>query len=59
MAAPGKSRFSLSEMGEADRHNLSTTFLASIERFYDDPANRERFERWQEQQKSRVSAVKS
>lgn len=59
MAAPGRSRFDLSQMGEADRHNLSATFLAAIERFYDDPANRERFERWQKQRKSRVSAVKT
>lgn len=59
MAAPGKSRFDLSQIGEADRHNLAATFLEAVQRFFDDPANRERFEQWQEQQKSRVSAVKA
>lgn len=58
MDVPDKSRFDLSQISEADRHNLSATFLAAIERFYDDPINRERFEHWQDQQKSRISAVK-
>lgn len=57
MAAPVGSRFDLSQIGEADRHNLSATFCEAVQRFFDDPANRERFERWQEQRKSRVSAV--
>ncbi len=57
MAAPEKSRFDLSQIGEADKHNLAATFLEAVQRFFDDPANRERFEQWQEQQKSRVSAV--
>ena len=52
-----KSRFDLSLIGDADKHNLCATFLEAIQRFYDDPANRERFERWQAQRKSRVSAV--
>ena len=59
MDTPRKSRFDLSQMGEADKHNLCATVLEAVQRFYDDPANREHFERWQEQQKSRASAVKS
>lgn len=59
MDVPVKSRFDLSQMGEADRHNLAATFSEAAKRFFDDPANRERFERWQEQQKSRISAVKT
>lgn len=58
MDAPGKSRFDLSQIGEADRHNLAATFLEAVERFFDDPANRERFERWQEQRQSRITAGK-
>lgn len=59
MAAPETSRFDLSQIGEADRHNLAATFLEAAQRFFDDPANRDRFEQWQKQQKSRVSAVKA
>ena len=59
MDAPGKSRFDLSQMGEADRHNLSATFLEAVQRFFDDPANRERFERWQKQRQPRMTAVKT
>lgn len=44
------SRFDLSQIGEADRHNLSATFLEATLRFYEDPANRERFEEWKKQQ---------
>lgn len=47
IAAKCKPKFDLSQMGEADRHNLFSTFLDSVQRFYDDPANRERFEAWQ------------
>ena len=49
MGAPKKSRFDLSQIGEADKHNLAATFLEAIQRFYDDPANRERFEKWQKE----------
>lgn len=28
-------------------NNLCRTFLAAIERFYEDPENRKRFEEWQ------------
>ena len=59
MDAPGKSRFDLSQMGEADKHNLSATFLEAVQRFFDDPANRERFERWQKQRQSRITAAKT
>lgn len=57
MDAPKTSRFDLSQMGKADRHNLSATFYEAIQRFYDDPVNRDRFEKWQEQRKARVSAA--
>lgn len=50
MAAPGRSRFDLSQIGDADRHNLCATFLEAVQRFFDDPANRERFEQWQREQ---------
>ena len=57
MDAPRKSRFNLQEIGEADKHNLSATFLDAVQRFFDDPVNRERFKAWREQRKSRVSAA--
>lgn len=53
MAAPGASRFDLSEIGEADKRNLFSATLDAVNRFYDDPANRERFERWKQEQASR------
>jgi len=56
MDAPKTSRFDLSQMGEADRHNLSATFFEAVQRFFDDPTNRERFERWQKQRESRLPA---
>jgi len=46
-----KSRFDLSQIGIADKHNLCATFLEAVERFYDDPTNRKRFEEWQRQQR--------
>ena len=52
MNIPKKPRFDLSQMGEADRHNLSATFYGAVMRFYDDPANRAKFEEWM-RQKSR------
>lgn len=51
MVALKTSRFDLSQIGEADRLNLSATFFTAMKRFYDDPANRARFERWQKQQR--------
>ena len=53
MAAPGASRFDLSEIGTADKRNLFSATLDAVNRFYDDPANRERFERWKQEQASR------
>ena len=50
MAATGTSRFDLSQIGDADKHNLCATFLEAVQRFFDDPANRERFEQWQREQ---------
>lgn len=43
--------FDLSSIGEADKRNLCSTFLAAAQRFYDDPANRDRFERWKQKQR--------
>lgn len=59
MAAPKKPRFDLSQIGEADKHNLSVTFLDAVKRFYEDPVNRERFERWQAQRQARTVATKT
>ena len=59
MDTPGKSRFDLSQMGEADKHNLSATFLEAVQRFFDDPVNRERFENWQKQRQPRITAAKT
>ena len=56
MDTPRKSRFDLSQMGEADRHNLSATFYGAVMRFYDDPANRAKFEEWM-RQKSRTEIL--
>ena len=53
MAAPGASRFDLAEIGAADKRNLFSATLDAVNRFYDDPANRERFERWKQEQASR------
>lgn len=49
MSDTKKSRFDLTEIGNADRHNLRSTFYDAVKRFYDDPANRKRFEEWQQQ----------
>ena len=46
MEGKKKSRFDLSQIGEADMHNLCVTFLEACQRFYSDPANREKFEQW-------------
>lgn len=56
MAPPDKPRFDLSQVGEADRHNLAATFLGAVQRFYEDPANLERFEKWQAQRQARRAA---
>lgn len=60
MAVPDNPRFDLSQIGEADRHNLCATFLDAVQRFFDDPANREHFEHWQQEQNQTriVNAVK-
>lgn len=52
MAAPGTIRFDLSLMGEADKRNLFSAVHNAVRRFYDDPANREKYERWKAEQKS-------
>ena len=59
MDTPGKSRFDLNQMDEADRHNLSATFFDAVQRFYEDPVNCERFERWQAQRSTRLTAAKT
>ena len=46
-----KSRFDLSLMSEADKHNLYSTFLDACLRFYEDPENLKRFEEWQQKRK--------
>ena len=52
-----KSRFDLSQIGSADKHNLCATFLEAVERFYDDPTNRKRFEEWQRQQRKQPGTL--
>ena len=44
-----RSRFDLSQMGEADRRNLASTCLEAVKRFYEDPENIKRFEAWKKQ----------
>ena len=56
MAPPDKPRFDLSQIDEADRLNLASTFLEAIQRFYEDPANIARFEKWQAQRQARRAA---
>ena len=56
MAPPERPRFDLSQIGEADRQNLASTFLKAVKRFYEDPANLERFEKWQAQRQARSAA---
>ena len=45
-----KCRFDLSEIGTADRRILFSATLDAVKRFYDDPAKRERYERWKQEQ---------
>lgn len=41
-----KTRFDLSQIGEADKRNLCSTFLGAVNSFYDNPANVRKFEAW-------------
>lgn len=59
MTQPDKPRFDLSQLGEADRQNLASTFLKAIQRFYENPANIDRFEEWQAQRQARHAAIES
>lgn len=34
------------QISSVDKRNLCSSFLAAVQRFYDDPHNRDRFERW-------------
>lgn len=52
-----KSRFDLSQMGEADKRNLCPAVLDAVLRFYEDLANRERFEQWQKQRRAREAVT--
>ena len=58
MSTTNKPRIDLSQVGEADKRNLARTFLEAIERFYEDPVNRERFEKWQKEQAHDTQPVK-
>jgi len=51
MTPSDRPSFDLSKIGEADKRNLCSTFLEAAQRFYDDPANRDRFERWKQKQR--------
>ncbi len=59
MDAQKQPRYDLSLMGNADKHNLAVTFLDSLQRFYDDPINRDRFEKWRRATESRSSVAKN
>lgn len=56
MAPSEKPRIDYSQVSEADWQNLSATFLDAIQRFYEDPANHERFKNWQAQRQARRAA---
>ena len=45
-----KCRFDLSEIGTADRRILFSATLDAVKRFYDDPVNIEKYERWKQEQ---------
>lgn len=57
--AAKKSRFDLSQLSQADWHNISATFHEALLRFYDDPVNRKKFEEWQRQRQARNAASSS
>ena len=52
MNAPRRLRFDLSQMGEADKHNLAATFCEAVKKFYESPENRKRFEDWQRERQA-------
>lgn len=52
MAGPEKPRFDLTQIGNADKQNLASTFLSAVQRFYEDPENRARFEAWKAQRQA-------
>ena len=56
MTQSDKPRIDFSQVGEADWLKLSTTFLDAIQRFYEDPANLECFEKWQAKRQARRAA---
>ena len=55
MSTPNKPRFDLSQIGTADRLNLAVTFYEAMQRFYEDPANIARFEKWQAERNREVN----
>lgn len=55
MEAVKTSRFDLSQIGEADRRNLAATFLEAVQRFFEDSANLEKFEKWQSEERRLTS----
>ena len=46
MTGTHKPHIDFSQLSQTDWNNLSSTFLSAVERFYEDPANMERFEKW-------------
>lgn len=42
----------MKKLNYSDRQDLGRTFLKAIERFYSDPQNVEKFEKWKEERKS-------
>lgn len=58
MSTTNKPRIDFSQIGQADWNNLASTFLDAVKRFYEDPVNRERFEKWQKEQAHDTEPVK-
>lgn len=50
-----KPRIDFSQIGQADLNNLASTFLDAAKRFYEDPANIERFEKWRAEREKEAS----
>lgn len=40
---------------DIDRRNLCSTFLSAVQRFYDNPENRKRFEQWKQERQHHIT----
>lgn len=55
MSGTHKPRIDFSQIGQADWNNLASTLLDAAKRFYEDPANIERFEKWKADKEKEAS----